>query len=228
MTLTELTTAVYAITNRPDLVTETFVAIQAATLKAHQSDYYWKDIFETGLTFSTADYNQSFQYRSTIPLWRSSKYIRKYPNSTELNLAAQGTSVNSLFATYSNPVSGVPGYDGTNVAQQDLKLIEVENFRDYFHVQKLDVYYLAGANMQIRTHNQEQNYLLGCYLNPNITSAGFNSWVALDHPFAIIYEASATVFKMIGKDDEASAYRTILMPEQIAMLKTSNVVGNGF
>lgn len=228
MTLTELTTAVYAITNRPDLVNETWVAIQSATLKAHQSDYYWKDIFETGLSFDTADYNQSFQYRQVIPLWRSSKYIRKFPNSAELNLAAQATNVNQLFAVYSNPVSGVPGFDGTNVATQDLKLIEIENFRDYFHLQKLDVYYMAGQNLQIRTHNQEQNYLLGCYLNPDITTAGYNSWIALDHPFAIIFEAAAQVFKMIGKDDESSMYRTQVMPEQLAMLKASNIVGNGF
>lgn len=226
MNLTELTTAVYNLTNRPDLVNETFTAIQAATLKAHQSDYYYKDLFETGLSFDTADYTQTLQYRNVIPLWRSLKYIRKFPNSAEQSLYSI-QSVNQMFAVYTNPVSGIPGFDGTNIATHELKLIEIENFRDYFHIQKRDVCYLAGANVQIFTHNQEQNYLLGCYINPNVTQTDYSSWVSLDCPFAIIYEAAAQVFKMIGKDEEAAAYRQIV-PEQISILRASNIVGNGY
>lgn len=227
MQLTDLQTAVYNITNRPDLVNETWTAIQAATLKAHQSDYYYKDLYETGLSFPTADYSQSLQYRSLVPLYRSLKYLRKFPTSAEQQLYANLT-VQSMFAVYSNPVNGVPTYDGTNTATADIKIIELENFRDYFHMAKQDVCYLAGQNIQIWMHQQIQNFLFGCYVNPQVgTQQSYSSWIALDCPFAIIYEAAAQVFKMIGKDEEAAAYRTIV-PEQIELLRASNIVGNGY
>ena len=49
----DLLSDVYAVTNRPDLVADTKLAVRTATLKAHRSDFYPKDLFETGLTFST-------------------------------------------------------------------------------------------------------------------------------------------------------------------------------
>ena len=67
----------------------------------------------------------------------------------------------------------------------------------------------------------------GCYLNPDITSLNYTSWIALDHPYAIIFDAAATVFKSIGKDEEAAAYRNMVV-EQILMIKASNVVAVGF
>jgi hypothetical protein len=68
---------------------------------------------------------------------------------------------------------------------------------------------------------------MGCYLNPDITTAGYNSWIAKDHPYAIVFDAAATVFKAVGKDDEASAYRTMI-PEQIAMLRASGINAQGY
>lgn len=196
MTLTELTSEVYTLTGRPDLVTETSSAIKAATLKAHQSDYYYKDLFESGIAFTAADYVQNLDYRALLPRWRSLKYLRKFDNT-----------------------SGIPG--------KELDVIVPENIFTLYGVQKQNICYVAGAYVQINSSTQEQYYLLGCYLNPDITVATYTSWVALDHPYFIVFDAAATVFKAIGKDDEAAAYRG-LMSEQLAMLKTANILGNGF
>ena len=57
-TFSDLTSDVMTITNRPDLIAETKLAVKAATLKIHQSDYYYKDLFETGLSWDTAAYTQ--------------------------------------------------------------------------------------------------------------------------------------------------------------------------
>lgn len=196
MTLAEMISEVYSLTGRPDRVSETLSAIKSATLKAHQSDYFYKDLFESGLTFSSAAFVQDLDYRSLLPLWRAAKYFRKYDID-----------------------SGTPG--------RFLDLIVPENVMDQFKVQKQDVFYVAGAYLHINSSTQEQNYLFGCYLNPDITEAGFNSWIALDHPYAIIFDAAATVFKAIGKDEEAAAYRN-LVGEQIMLLRASNIVANGF
>jgi hypothetical protein len=196
MTLAEMIQEVYTITGRPDRVAETASAIKSATLKAHQSDFYYKDIFESGVAFDSAAYVQSLDYRALVPLWRAVKYLRKY--------------------------------DFVNAAEgKILTLVLPELTLDRYQVEKTNIYYVAGSQLNIKSDTAEQYYLLGCYVNPDITTTGYNSWVALDHPYAIIFDAAATVFKAIGKDDEAAAYRT-LVAEQIAMLKTSNIVANGY
>lgn len=196
MNFAELVQEVYNLTARPDLVAETSSAIRSATLKAHQSDYYYKDIFEAGLSFAQAAFVQNLDYRNLIPRWRSLKYLRKYDN-----------------------VSGVPGIE--------LDIILPEAVFDAYHLQKSDVCYGAGAYIQINSSTSEQFYLLGCYLNPDITENGYSSWVALDHPYFIVFDAAATIFKAIGKDDEATTYRQ-LNAEQLTMLKTSNILTQGW
>lgn len=203
MTLAELTQQVYTITNRADRTAETLSAIQSATLKMHQSDYYWKDIFESGYNSGTVGaYEHDIDYRAIIPLFRAIKYIRKW--SPDL--------------TGQNPL-GCPG--------KLLTCVEPANVFDDYQQQKSDVFYMAGAYIHVNSSTLDQYYILGSYLQPNITSTGYSSWIAIDHPFAIIYEAAAMVFKAIGKDEEAATYRT-LNQDQIALLKSSNITGIGF
>lgn len=197
MTLAELVQEVYYLTARPDLVNETSAAIRSATLKAHQSDYYWKDLYEAGIAFSSAEFVQNLDYRALLPNWRSLKYLRKF-----------------------DPTTNTPG-------GLEMTVVPAEGIFDDYSIQKQDICYGAGAYIQINSSTEEQYYLLGAYLNPIITTAGYNSWVALDHPYFIIFDAAATIFKAIGKDDEAASYRT-LMAEQLAMLKTANILANGF
>jgi len=196
MNFSELCAEVYTITQRPDKVAETESAVKSATLKAHQSDFYFKDIFESGIVFSTSEFVQNLDYRALLPRWRAIKYLRKYDNT-----------------------SGTPG--------KFLDLIQPEEVLDRFKIQKQDVFYLAGAYIQINSATQEQYYLFGCYLQPDINKDTYDSWIALDHPYAIIFDAAATVFKTIGKDEEAAAYRG-LVGEQMLLLKASNILGVGY
>jgi hypothetical protein len=195
MTLTELQAEVYTLTNRPDLVAQTLTAVRAATLKAHQADYYWKDLFETGVSFDSALFLQSLDYRTLIPLFRSMKYIRKATSN------------------------------GTLGAVLTLKL--PETVFDSYNEEIVDVYYMAGFVVQIKSSTALQYIALGCYLNPNISVSGYNSWIALDHPYAIVYEAAAAVFKMIGKTEEFSAYSSLALDQRMEV-GLSNILGNGY
>lgn len=195
MTLAELIAEVYTLTGRPDRVAETLSAVKAATLKAHQSDYYYKDLFEAGLDFNEALFTATLDYKVLLPRWRALKYLRKYDLTT-------------------------------NTPGKELDIVVPENVLDEYQVTKTNICYVAGSNIQINSSTQERYYLLGCYLNPDISQATYTSWVAVDHPYAIVFDAAATVFKAIGKDEEASAYRG-LVTEQIAMIKMSNIVAYG-
>lgn len=195
MTLTELQNEVYAITNRPDLADRTLSAIRAATLKIHQADYFYKDLFETGIAFLSEDYVQQFDYRTLAPRWRSLSYLR----ATDVN-----------------------GFD----TGQFFDVVQPGHVTDDYAQNRTNICYVAGAVVQIRSNTPIQYALLGCYLNPDITLAGFYSWVALDHPFAIIYQAAAQIFKSTGKDTEWQAW-TMQSQEQLAEVRISNIEARG-
>lgn len=184
---------VYSLTNRPDLVNETALAVQAATLKAHHSDDYIRDFAEYSIQFSSADYFQTLDFKSIIPLWRKPRYLRKYAD-------------------------GGPGVF--------IKYIEPEKVIDSYGQDRTDIYYIAGSNLQIRSSDKLQYILAGVYINPDITITGYNSWIADDYKFAIIYEAAAIVFKTIGYDEQVPMYRG-MVAEQLAILKMHAVTGTG-
>lgn len=196
MTLTELIAEVYTITNRPDLVGQTLTAVRSATLKLHQSDYYYKDLRETGVSFVSALYTQQLEYRPLFPKWRALKYVRK-----------------------------------TDVAGTDtgafLELVVPENVLDNYKQNRNDICYVAGEVIQIRSSTQVQYIILGRYDNPDITQSGYDSWIALDHPYAIAFEAASTVFKMIGDTDQFAAY-TQLAAMQLVELRNSNIIAAGY
>lgn len=182
-TFAELQTDVYAITNRPDLVAETKLAVKAATLKAHQSDFYFKDLFETGIQFSTADYTQQLDVKSIIPRFRTLKYIRRYDNT------------------------------GTGKAAEYYPILTPNELLDSYGVDKQSVAYVAGTTLNIKSFNLLQYALLGVYLNPDITDLNYTSWVATDHPYCIEFEAARLVFKQIGFDEQAAAFEKLAMEQ---------------
>jgi hypothetical protein len=189
-TFAELLADVYLLTNRPDLVNETKLAVKAATLKAHQSDFYYKDLFETGIEFNTSDYVQALEYREVLPRFRSLKYIRKS--------------------------------DSTGTVGDFLSVITPALALDRYGAAREDICYGAGEVIQIKSSTSLQYILLGCYLNPNIGEDTYSSWIALDHPYYIVYEAAASVFKLTGDDEKATVYKRFT-DEQIALLKASNI-----
>lgn len=175
---------------------QTLTAVRSATLKIHQSDYYYRDLVETGISWPTAEYLQQVEYYTLIPRWRALKYIRRTDST--------GTEQGTIFTT-----------------------IPPENVLDEYKLNRVNVCYVAGEVIQIRSSPQLQYALLGAYVNPDITAAGYASWVALFHPYAIVFEAASIVFKMIGDTDQFAAY-TMLAREQLAQVQLSNVQAIGY
>lgn len=90
----------------------------------------------------------------------------------------------------------------TNVGGKFFEGIPPEKVVDGYAVERVDVFYLAGAMIQIKAGVSFQYALSGVYLHPDITPSGYASWIAREHPFAIIYRAARKIFKSIGKDEE--------------------------
>ena len=196
MTLTELIAEVYLITTRPDLDGMTKSAVKAATLKAHQSDYYSKDIFETGIQFDTAAFTQQLDYINLFSNFRSFKYLRRVED--------QNDDMGTFF-----------------------DIIAVDEVLDSYGRNRTDIAYVAGRVIEIRASVEFQFGLLGCYVNPIITDAGYLSWVAEQHPYFIIHEAARQVFKAIGQMEESNGQRE-LVAEQLLALRASGLSDVGY
>lgn len=196
-TLTELCADVYTITGRPDLVAETKLAVRAATLKAHQSDFYLRDLQETGIQFLSSDYVQQFDVYSIFPRYRALKYLRRYDSS------------------------------GTGRAAEFYEILTPNELLDSYGNDKLNVAYLAGTTLNIKSYTALQFAILGCYLNPDVTEGGYTSWIADNHPFLIQFEAARVLFKSIGFDEQSTQFQA-LTQEQLAELKLSNIQSVGY
>lgn len=198
MTFDELVTEVYNLTGRDDLVEMTKSAIKAATLKAHQTDFYSKDIFETAIKFDEPAYRQSFDYISLIPNYRALKYLRQYD---PVKVAGEG-------------------------AGKYFEVLTPDNVLDAYQRERQDICYVAGRVIEIRASIMLETALLGCYVLPLITEGKYSSWVAELYPYAIIHEAARFIFGAIAMTTEKAAQES-MVAEQYAELKINALTDVG-
>jgi len=98
-----------------------------------------------------------------------------------------------------------------------------EESLDRYQVNKENICYTAGTQLEIRSNTEDTYMLLACYTHPIVTDAGYSSWIADEFPFAIISDAAASVFKGIGQDEKASAFRQTVA-EQVALIRQNNIL----
>lgn len=159
---TSLLAQVYTLTNRPDYVNETTLAIQTATLRAHQREFYFKDLVESGIQFQSADYKLKLNPFSLYSNYRSLKYLRKFDYT-----------------------SNCPGIL--------LCKKELTDIKDTYGRDLVDIYYAAGAEVNMKLSTQEQYMLFGLYVHPIVLPDTYNSWIANEYPQAIVNEAASFI-----------------------------------
>lgn len=194
MNYSELLEEVRLITNRPDLVDETASAVRAATLKAHLSDYYSRDLYEEGVEFTGSSALQSLDLYKLISNFRTLKYFRRVDDAAD----TEGTF---------------------------LQILTPEEIFDPYGVSRTDIAYVAGRILEIRAATPFQYGLLGCYVFPIVTEAGYSSWVADLQPYAIVYEACRKIFAITGQKDKLDIYTSAVAEEygQLKMLGLTDV-----
>lgn len=193
MTFDEIVAEVVSITKRPDLIERIKSNVRAATLKAHHSDFYYKDLYEVPVQFAEVFILQNFIPTDVAPRFRKTKYIRRW----------QG---------------GNAGHFGNFFTH-----IAIENSLDGYGCTKDEVFYMAGQALQMRGRTPIDKVLFGCYLHPTVTpAASYSSWIAELMPYVIIYEAARVTFKSFSFTEAANEYSS-LVAEQFAELKLSYV-----
>lgn len=193
MTFDEIVSEVIRITKRPDLLTSIQANVRAATLKAHHSDFYYKDLYEVPVQFTNLFHLQSFLPTEVAPQFRKAKYIRLWVG------------------------------DNYGDVGKFLTPIQIENSIDGYGYIKTDVYYMAGQLLQIRGSCALNKVLFGCYQHPVIApDTAYKSWIAEEMPYAIVYEAARVTFKSYSFTEQANEM-SALVNEQFAELRLSYV-----
>lgn len=191
MNFTELVNEVSIIVKRPDLVDRIQGAVRAATEKMHSLDFWYRDLVEVPVQFDREFYIQNFDPRQVIPRFRKAKYIR----------------------IWRGDITGGPA--------EFLDPIQIEEAIDAYGYTKTNVFYMAGQLLQIRTTCSVLRVLFGAYKFP-VTSPieSYESWIADDYPWAIVYEAARAIYRSISMDEAASQYER-LTAEVVAEIKRS-------
>jgi len=171
---------VYTLTNRPDLVAETALAVRQATLAAHRSDYFRRDIQELLISPGSANLFQ-LSISSLFANWRNFAYIRPYDSV--------GAAPASFF----------------------LESMKPDAILDDYLIEKTNVYYVAGDNLNIRLGANYDSFLVGYYSNPVLTpDASYESWIARQQPALIVIDAAKRIFETIGYIEAANKLSVLL------------------
>lgn len=234
--------AVFTETNRDDLIAETAQAIFASVYKLHGMDFFARDIAPAQIKFDRGAYLQVLDTRS-MPFFRAIKVLRK--DDPELY---HGYELNpSILPPLTNSIDGILITEG--FARARLTEISMEDILDDFGAEKIDVWYLAGESIMIKSSTCLQYLLAGFYRWPNLdiqnfsvdkwtddptsTCPNFHTWIARQHPYAIIYDAASSVLQKIGMTDAARKYDNTdprnpgLVFSQMQNLLISNILNTG-
>lgn len=85
-----------------------------------------------------------------------------------------------------------------------LEEVEPSNIFDEYNCFKNDAWYLSGANLNINFAFASNGVRIGYWQNPDVTVAGYNSWIKDELPDILVQGSLAYIFGMTGKLEEAN------------------------
>jgi hypothetical protein len=215
MTFDEMVQEVYTLTNRPDMVQQTKLALRAATLKMHSVDFFNLDIWTTKIVFPETSFVQQLD-TGLFQRYRAAAFARLWDDSLS---AAQL----NIFAIPQQPTDNQYNYF--------FKFISPEEIFDSYRTLRGNVAYAAGNVINLRARVGFNCIMHGFYSLPDVAEGSYSSWIAEKQPYAIIYDATSRILQTVGQNEVARKYddpRTGLVPEQIAILKNSYVLSFGY
>jgi len=221
--LTDLVNKVYIETNRPDYVEETLQKVLSSTLKMHSFDgsFFFKDIVSAEAVFDNAAYLQTIDTQ-VLPFYRNMAYARKWDDAYSAS-QQNPTILPPIFYEGGIPI-------GSNCAVSFFQPLDPRDILDGYGAEKQDVYYQIGSMLALKSATSFKRALFGWYAWPDINVDRYNSWIAREYPYAIIYDAASAIFQMIGKEEASRKYdhpQSGLIIAHTSALVKSNILVEG-
>lgn len=224
--LTDLINKVYTETNRPDLEAETLQAVLSSTQKMHGLDYFFRDIKSAQVQFDSAAYLQTLDM-DALTRFKAIAYFRKW----DPNYSSYQQNPNLLPPLYYTNYGTVLG---ENEALRMLEAVAPDDIFDSYGCEKFDVYYALGSTLMIKSRTSFLYARIGWYAFPDIGLDTYDSWIARQFPYSIIYDSASAILQKIGMQDVARKYDNTdpnnpgLVASHMFELKMSNVIIKGY
>jgi hypothetical protein len=195
-TFAEMETLVTAQTRRPDVSEITKAAIKSATLRAHHTDFFPRDLQTAALTYTPS----------------STAVLYDFPNINNTL-----TRLRSLKFLQSNEVTGTP--------TEQLEYRVADDIYDSDGNRRLSIYTLIGATLRVYPQSATGYMTAYFYENPNITELNYTSWIADTYAEELAMWAAGIVFARTGFLELAKQYQDEHVKPFKEMLIDSHLLG---
>lgn len=197
-TFAELETLVVGQTRRPEIPAVTKAAIKSATLRAHHADFFPRDLNTTLLTYTPS----------------STAILYDFPNiHNTLSRLRSLQFLQGIDAATSAPV-------------ENLEYRTADDLFDSDNNRRPHVYTLIGATLRIYPTQATGATNAIFFQNPDVTEAGYSSWIADTYEDELAMWAAAIVFARTGFLDMANQYNENHIKPFKEMLVNSHLLGN--
>jgi len=178
MDYAKIVESIVQITKRGERLPQIQLAIAKATLRAHLSDFFNRDIVEVKALWSQ---NLAPRYeidaRTLLPRMRKIAYLNGYDDTTD------------------------PLHPRV---MQNFEENLPSSIRDIYGNRKQNTFYLAGETITCwASWEQPPKFLCGYWITPQVDPENYRSWIADMYPQIIIDEASGEISGSVGDNDEA-------------------------
>ena len=196
-TYAELETLVLEQTRRPEVPAVTSAAIRTATLRAHHTDFFVRD-----LSLATLSYTPS-----------SSSFLYDFP--TVSGTLVRNRAIQLLQCV--DPTTALP--------TENLGYRELQDLYDADNNRRPSVYTLIGDTLRIYPQSATGRLDVYYYQNPVTDSLSYSSWIADSYPDELAMWAAAIVFARTGFTEMANDFQKTHVVPFKEMLISSQLLG---
>ena len=196
-TFAELESLVVAQTRRPEIPAVTQAAIRTATMRAHHTDFFPKDVAVGTITYApnSAIFRDFADVSSTLTRLRSIK------------------SLQGLEAVSMAPV-------------ESFEYRDLDDIYDADGNRRPSIYNIIGDTLRIYLQTQTGLVQVYYYQNPSVTAGIYYSWIADMYPDELAAWAAAIVFARTGFAEMAQEFQRNHITPFKEMLISSHLLGN--
>ena len=197
-TFAEMEALVVGQTRRPEVPAVTQAAIRTATLRAHHTDFFNRDLVAGSLTYTPSS-SASFYDFTDI--------------SSTLNRLRAFQVLECIDAT-------------TLVPTEALEYRELQDLYDSDNLRRTSIYTMIGDTLRVYPVAATGKLNAYYYKNPVTTEVGYSSWIADTYPDELAMWAAAIVFARTGFAEMAADFqRTHIAPFKEQLL-ASHLLGS--
>ena len=197
-TFAELESLVIEQTRRPEISSVTKAAIRTATLRAHHTDFFPRDLASGPLTYALSSTAQFYDF----------------PNISQTLLRLR-----SLKRSHGiDAVTSVPG--------EELEFREADDLFDADGKRRPHIYTRVGDKLRIYFSVPTGAATAFFYQNPQTSEAQYSSWIADTYPDELAAWAAGIVFARTGFTEMAQQFQELHVRPFKELLISSHLLGN--